>query len=326
MLRDSRFGRSLAAALGVASASLAVSTAASEELAREPVPVAIPAPPPVVGAHGPVMSVTANQAFERQVVRGVPFSAQTETVVTQTLADGNRLVRREQGLLARDSAGRTRREQRLAAIAGLVGGDDIPRLVSILDPVAGYSFVLDAATHTARRVRLPDAAREGGSDGKSKKRRRVLITLVPLPMPIFVPARQKDEPLAHEETGAPSTLTENVGTEGTEAQRESLGTRTIGDVSAEGTRDTDVIPAGAIGNERPITVTSERWYSPELQAVVWTVHDDPRFGRTDYRLHGIERDEPDATLFTIPSDYKVVDSPGRDLVFQQGLKRRSPDQ
>src|SRR5439155_694874 len=54
------------------------------------------------------------------------------------------------------------------------------------------------------------------------------------------------------------------GTENTE----SLGSQTVDGLEATGTRTTVTIPAGAIGNERPIEVVSERWYSPELQVVV----------------------------------------------------------
>src|SRR5262249_28013557 len=56
--------------------------------------------------------------------------------------------------------------------------------------------------------------------------------------------------------------------------------KTIEVIEAEGTRTTVTIPAGEIGNERPIEIVSERWYSPELQLVVMTRHSDPRFGET----------------------------------------------
>jgi TonB family protein len=90
-----------------------------------------------------------------------------------------------------------------------------------------------------------------------------------------------------------------------EATKESLGTQSIEGVQAEGTRTTTTIPAGAIGNERAIQITSERWYSPELQMVVMTRHSDPRFGETTYRLTNINRAEPDRSLFEVPSGYTV---------------------
>ncbi|HYG08642.1 MAG TPA: energy transducer TonB [Pyrinomonadaceae bacterium] len=87
--------------------------------------------------------------------------------------------------------------------------------------------------------------------------------------------------------------------------RESLGKQMIEGVEAEGTRTTLTFPAGMMGNERPINVVSERWYSPELQTVVMTKHSDPRFGETSYRLTNINRSEPARTLFEVPSDYTV---------------------
>jgi hypothetical protein len=77
-------------------------------------------------------------------------------------------------------------------------------------------------------------------------------------------------------------------------------------VQAEGTRTTLTIPAGAIGNDLPIQVVSERWYSPELQTVVMTKHSDPRMGDTTYRLTNINRNEPAPSLFQAPADYTAV--------------------
>jgi TonB family protein len=87
--------------------------------------------------------------------------------------------------------------------------------------------------------------------------------------------------------------------------KESLGKQVIEGVEAEGTRTTITFPAGMMGNERPINIVSERWYSPELQTVVMTKHSDPRFGETSYRLTNINRSEPARTLFEVPSDYTV---------------------
>jgi hypothetical protein len=93
-----------------------------------------------------------------------------------------------------------------------------------------------------------------------------------------------------------------------EVNKESLGTQTIEGVQAEGTRVTFTIPAGKIGNERPIVSVNERWYSPELQAVVLSRNTDPRMGETTYRLVNISRAEPDPSLFQLPSDYTVKEN------------------
>ena len=93
------------------------------------------------------------------------------------------------------------------------------------------------------------------------------------------------------------------GTKERNARKESLGKQVIEGVEAEGTRTTFTIPAGEIGNERAIEIVSERWYSPELQAVVMTRHSDPRFGETSYKLTNISRTEPDRSLFELPAGF-----------------------
>jgi hypothetical protein len=90
---------------------------------------------------------------------------------------------------------------------------------------------------------------------------------------------------------------------------EQLGTKSFENVEAEGTRTVTTIEAGKIGNEKPIEIVYERWYSKELDLIVYSRHFDPRFGEQIYRLTNISRSEPDRSLFTVPSDYKVVAEP-----------------
>ncbi|MGC1910609.1 MAG: hypothetical protein WA660_02145, partial [Candidatus Acidiferrales bacterium] len=99
----------------------------------------------------------------------------------------------------------------------------------------------------------------------------------------------------------------------------ALGTQTINGVSAQGTRISRTIPAGAIGNEKPITIVFERWFSPDLQVNVLTKRSDPRMGETTYQLADVQRAEPSAALFQVPSDYTI--KAGR--AGQRGNRRRS---
>ena len=94
-----------------------------------------------------------------------------------------------------------------------------------------------------------------------------------------------------------------LATEGKGLQK-SLGTRDFDGVRADGTQTTHTIPAGAIGNEKPIVITRERWFSPELQLVVYVRNVDPRAGETTYRLTNLRRGEPPAELFRVPDDYR----------------------
>ena len=73
------------------------------------------------------------------------------------------------------------------------------------------------------------------------------------------------------------------------------------------------IPAGQIGNERPIEIVTETWFSPELHTMVLRKHSDPRLGDSTYRLTDIKRNEPDAALFQPPPGTKVSVEPMLEL-------------
>jgi hypothetical protein len=116
--------------------------------------------------------------------------------------------------------------------------------------------------------------------------------------------------------------------EGTE-HKESLGEQTIEGVRAQGTRVTRTIPAGRIGNERPIDIVSESWYSPDLQMVVQSKRSDPRVGETIYRLANVALAEPDATLFQVPAGVTVQQEDDRMFHIERDEMRprtRTPEQ
>jgi hypothetical protein len=83
------------------------------------------------------------------------------------------------------------------------------------------------------------------------------------------------------------------------------GTQTIAGLSTQGTRYTQTIPAGQIGNKNAIVIVSEHWYSADLQMTVMSKRSDPRYGETNYTLTNIQRGEQPASLFAVPSDYTV---------------------
>lgn len=91
----------------------------------------------------------------------------------------------------------------------------------------------------------------------------------------------------------------------------SLGTRDFDGVKAEGKSTVWTIAAGEIGNRSPINITSETWYSPELQVTVYSRYNDPRTGESIYRLANIRRAEPAAELFRVPDDYRTKGRHGR---------------
>jgi hypothetical protein len=107
-----------------------------------------------------------------------------------------------------------------------------------------------------------------------------------------------------------------------EVTTEDLGEQILEGVLARGSRETHTIPAGAIGNERPIDIVMERWYSDELQAEVLRRNIDPRFGETTYQLVNVVLGEPSADLFVVPESYELQTGPSR---FEFKLQRPGTD-
>jgi hypothetical protein len=108
----------------------------------------------------------------------------------------------------------------------------------------------------------------------------------------------------HMRGGAADGNRQNVKTE-------SLGSKTIEGVAAEGTRTTIITPAGQMGNEQPLQTVLESWYSADLKTTVLSRRSDPRTGETITRYANINRTEPAHSLFEVPADYKIADSAGR---------------
>jgi hypothetical protein len=233
-----------------------------------------PPPPPGHGfGHGPGRDEIRLLGFEAglgdKTVTGAPFSATFSTESTETLGDGNQIKHTSTGSIARDSQGRTRRDMTLPAFgATAAAGQAAPHVTFVNDPVAGTRYILEADTKTARQMPPPP--------DKSQFTRK---------------AHNGGGP------GAEAADKETVTT--------SLGTQTIGGVTAEGTRYTRTIPAGQIGNAKPIVIVTERWYSADLQMVVMTKRSDPRSGDTTFQMTSIARTEPAASLFQVPTDYAV---------------------
>jgi len=207
-----------------------------------------------------------------KVVKGAPFSAVATSETTQTLADGNHIDRKTQTNLYRDSLGRFRKEVTLQAIGPLAASGQPHSFIEISDPVAGTNYVLEPEQRIARQM----------------------------PGPIGMQIRTKGGP-----GGGNVFYRDFKESKEAEAKTESLGIETVGGVNAEGTRTTRTIAAGEIGNEKPITIISERWYSPDMQMEVKSMHSDPRFGNTTYTLTNIQRTEPAATLFAVPAGYTI---------------------
>lgn len=209
-----------------------------------------------------------------KVVKGVPFSAVAVSESTQTLSDGNHITRKLQTNIFRDSQGRVRKEVTLPAGGPQAASGQTKSIVFLMDPVAGTSYMLDVQKKIAWQMPV----RHGGP-------------------PNDATADSTNPRGQHTRTEPDVTA-------------EELGAQTISGVSAQGTRHTHTIAAGQMGNEKAITSTSESWYSTDLQIMVMSKRSDPRFGDSSYTLTNVQRQEPAASLFTVPSDYTVKQGKG----------------
>jgi hypothetical protein len=282
--------RKFASGFVLAAGALAIWAATSGVARAQNAPATPPPPPPSdvmyerVG-HGPmppdaIEFVGFQAGLNDKVVTGAPFSATISTQTTQTLADGNQIQHTSTGSLVRDTQGRTRRDMTLPAFGPWADSGKPAPHVVSVNDPVAGARYL-LDTDTKTARKMP----QGDWGGKER----------------------------HEHAGVKAT-------EESETVTTSLGTQMIGGVSAEGTRYTRTIPAGQIGNAKPIVIVTERWYSPDLQTFVMTKHTDPRMGETTFQMTNIQRQEPAATLFQVPADYTVQQG-GRG---ERGERRSHP--
>jgi hypothetical protein len=262
--------------------------------------------------------VLSEMSIDGRVVKGAPYSAQAITESTRTLSDGNRIKRKNSATVYRDSEGRTRRDQELGAVGPWAMKGDPHQTVLINDPVAGVHYVLDPRTRTARkmppfRLGLPPGDAPIGAPGSAATKVRtkiegdVFTTVAPPP---------------HALGGGPQIEMIRMPADPQNRKTESLGKQVVEGVEAEGTRTTLTIPAGEMGNEQPIQIVLEKWYSPELQAIVMSRNNDPLVGETVYRLTNITRGEPARSLFEVPADYTVKEVPAN----MRFIRKKSDDE
>jgi hypothetical protein len=261
-----------------------------------------PPDPPPMGAggvrvgpgRGGMMALHLENNMDVAAVKGSPFCATVTTDHTQSFADGNRIHTSDNSTVCRDGEGRTRREAGLNLLGAGAQGS-APKLITIDDPVAGVRYILDSENKVAHKVPFVATANGGAAAGQ--------VT------------GKGDHTFFYQRSDGPGPqtfsgnviFTRKIGSDSDAPTTDNLGDQTINGIQATGTRMTTTIPSGKMGNDKPINVISERWYSPELMATVMTKHDDPWAGELKTEFTSVNTSEPNASLFTVPSDYKVVD-------------------
>lgn len=213
-----------------------------------------------------------------RIVTGAPYSAVEVRQFQEQLGDGNLINRTSQTTLYRDSQGRTRTETTVTPPAS--SGKQPFTMIRISDPVAGQMHVLDSSTMTSRTSRIPkanSAARPGRGNSQVRT--------------------------ASPSAAGTATAGTRTGRNGAAITRTELGSQLKNGVLATGSRETEVIPAGKLGNSQPITVVRETWHSADLKRAVEVKVSDPQHGNSTTELTNVVQGEPSASLFAVPSGY-----------------------
>ena len=245
-------------------------------------------------------------------VKGAPYSGVEINESNQVLLDGTRIHNETQTQVFRDGEGRVRREN----------GNEI----TIFDPVANASYSLNAKTQVARKLPLgtymftssPDGARANmqyfrfstSADGPPNVERHLAEAKT-----VYANKVELDTVEAHAAAAQDlaKAVEQKIGMEQLKVttrrpgNTESLGRRMMEGVNADGTRETATLEAGAIGNDRPILIVTESWFSADLQTMMLTRHSDLRMGEETFKLVNVSRGEPPAYLFQIPAGYQIID-------------------
>jgi hypothetical protein len=239
---------------------------------------------------GPIAAnAGTGQPFSGNIVTGRPFTAEAVVETDQTLADGSHVTGRQSLTVARDSQGRTYREE----IPGTpASGSSAPKAVYISDPVAKVNYFLgpDHVAHKTPMLSLAAQARAATVSTNGASARLSLQTFATGYGGGKGPVQKGAQTGQPAQQLAPGAL-----------DAEHLGSQVITGFMVNGTRTTLTIPARQAGNQNPLVIVSERWYSQDLEATLLAKHSDPRFGASSYEL----RIEPPATLFRIPSSYTI---------------------
>lgn len=272
-------------------------------------------------------------------VKGAPYSGEEVSSSTQVLADGTNIHHESRTTVYRDSEGRIRRETPeqttiMDPVAGVsyflnsktMTAQKAPMMMNyrtfhvVGDTAPGRTgstlamITKDGETSMVVNGNPVDSKQVAEAVAKAKQQGEA-VTVTHDELGTNVPGEKvvmdrmmyklDAERMALEKRVAlEKGMTAGIRTD-VPGKSEDLGKATMYGVEAEGTRVTSTIDTGAIGNDRPIKIVTERWYSRALQTVLSNKTTDPRMGETTFQLTNVRRDEPAAYLFQVPAGYTV---------------------
>ncbi len=234
-----------------------------------------------IGILGTQAALAQQQQLpELMSIVGAPFSGVRTWQGARNFVDGNRIDRGETLRLYRDSRGRTRVEREVAAEMLANRPRMEPVQITISDPVSGDRIELRASSKTA------------------------------------IVLRGRAWPAAAPMQAAPPVFITFAGhvydaTDRGWSTPVSLGEKSFDGLRATGQRWQYTLAIGTIGNEKPIVLTVDQWFSPELSLIVAKGSTSSLGGSFGNQVENIVRGEPDPALFLIPSDYSRIEVPQR---------------
>jgi len=229
----------------------------------------------VLGLSPSTTSLFMEQSAE--CVVNAPYLAVGDTESVTRFPDGNRIVQTTSIRYYRDSQGRTRTERPIPGTGTMV-------TVMINDIVGGQHYLLQPQAKIAQVMKTPAPIQTAT--------RHPPVSAPASGIQFLMSGGLASESSASGEARAPAAPS-NV----------SLGQQELEGLTTTGTRWEQTFAAGTLGNDKPITVTIEQWYSPDLGVIVFASQHTSTGAEMTYRLHNITRSEPDSALFTIPADY-----------------------
>lgn len=208
------------------------------------------------------------QSIEIPPIAKAPFSFLLETEWIRPLAEGGTWTLANRRRIARDSSGRVYQERWLLAPKG-----------SKIKSRMSYIQIADPITHTAMTC----------SAGNHKC--------------ILQPYRETTEMVYKPSPERSGQLPNNDGT----YTHERLGEDTVAGVPTIGMRDTTTLNIGVVGNDRPLSIVREFWYSEKLGFNLLSSLSDGRYGTQRFKATELTQGEPEPSLFEMPSGYTMVE-------------------
>ena len=212
---------------------------------------------------------------EINAVVGLPYSGVGIQENVRVTSDGNRFIHKITTYYYRDAQGRTRFERDIPVQVSVTKSATQRSIVTINNKVTGEIDTLLPEAKIATVMQRPGM--------------RVVDTPATLPE-IFT--HFGGVRIGSNEPGWSAPV--------------SLGEKSIEGIHAVGTQRTYTIAAGAMGNDKAVTATVAQWSSPDLGVILTKTVRFSTGGEVNYQLQQISQAEPNADLFAVPADYKVI--------------------